>query len=846
MGAVYKAEDTKLGRDVAIKVLPPAFVESEERIARFDREARALAALNHQHIATIHGVENVSGTRFIVMELVAGETLADFISRGPVPVDEALAIARQIASALDAAHEKGVIHRDLKPGNIMINNEGRVKVLDFGLARSLGQDSIDTEFLNSPTVPQVGTHTGVILGTAGYMSPEQARGKKVDRRADVWAFGVVLFEMLTGRRLFTGESVSDALAAILMQQPDWAALPQSTPPNIRRLLRRCLAKSPAVRMRDFGDIILELDEIETTPATVAGRSHRRAYTVAPWIVTALAIAAAAFAFWRSRQPEPGPLTKMIVSTQIENAWNITPAISPDGRRIAYSASGSLWIRNLDELEPRRIPLSGVRQPVLFWSPDSAWLAFVSDARLWKIAPGGSAPVPLAPLPSVEGGAPLIFHSGAWGADNRIVLSRYKGGLYELSARGGAPTEFLPADANLVDFHNLSFLPDGRTLIAIPHHMDNRATVEVIRGTTRQRIFNLNHGVLRGVAYSPEGYLLVGMEGIDAGVWAVRFSADKLTVAGKPFLVAPLAGACSAANNGSLAYVANVDYTPRQLVRIDRSGKITTIGQPIDGLASLIVAHDERTVALTARDSENRKNVSLLDVASGSLRQVTHGDFEDRAMMFSRDGRRLLVHRDLDGAWSGKGYGLWDIPIDGSGAPRYLARAFFGQFTPDEKNIVYLTVVPRDTSNIATVPADGSAAPVEIIKSPYPKWSSALSPDGRFIAYESIESGTREIFLASYPGGDGKRQLSRGGAAAAVWSRDGRTLYYVSSNRLFSMPVFTTGQPAEIFNATPAGVSLSAGYDVLGDGSVIAAQDLPADKRQVVLVQNWTREFQRDP
>lgn len=839
MGAVYRAEDTKLGRDVAIKMLPPEFLNNEERLARFDREARLLAALNHPHIATIHGVEHVDGVRFIVMEHLTGDTLGGHLSRGPMPLDEAIAVAKQIAAALEAAHDKGVIHRDLKPGNIIIDDDGHVKVLDFGLAANIvSSDSAETEVLKSPTSPRIGTHTGVILGTAGYMSPEQARGKKADRRADVFSFGVVLYEMLTGRRLFAGETVSDTLAAVLKEEPNWSALPPETPPMLRRLLRRCLAKKPSERMRDFGDIRLELEDVGALPNVAPERVVEARRSIAPWIIAALAIVGAGLAFWRAAHAtRPNRVVKTTVTNELDNAWNIAPAISPDGRRVAYSANGSLWIRDLDALEPRKIPLMGRRQPVLFWSPDSRWLVFISGGKIWKIAPEATAPVEIAALASANvSDRDTVFHSGAWGADDRIVLAGFREGLYELSARGGAITETLHADPDLVDFHNLSFLPDGKTLLGVPHGMNNRTTVEVIRGHDRQTVITFPNGVVvRGAAYSPSGHLLVSTQGNDAGLWAVPFSADKVAATGKPFLVLAAAGGCTASSENSLVYVANIDSAPRQLVRIDRKGNVTRIGEPLDSVQYPIVSHDERTVAVTARDADNHLSVSLIDLATGARRQLTRDAFEDRPQAWTHDDRQLLTVRDPNGKRRDPNFGLWLYVLDGSSEPRQIVRgADNGSLTPDEKDVMHLMMQARDTSAIYMSPLTGGQAVP--LTNPVPAIGPAvLSPDGRFIAYAA-----GNLFIMS---SDGKtrRQIATGGSFP-VWGRDGKTLYFYASGKLMSVAAGDpAAKPALVLDPAPLNIG-AAPFDVLSDGSIITVQDLPNEKRQVVLVQAWDAEF----
>ncbi|MEO6259008.1 MAG: hypothetical protein ABIP63_01615, partial [Thermoanaerobaculia bacterium] len=492
-----------------------------------------------------------------------------------------------------------------------------------------------------------------------------------------------------------------------------------------------------------------------------------------------------------------------------------------------------------------VPITGAQQPVVFWSPDSRWIAFISDHKLWKIATGGSAPVLIAPLSQIARG----FHSGAWGADDRIVLAALFGGLYEVSARGGRPVEALAADAGLVDFHNLSFLPDGRTLLAVPHKLENMASVEVIRGKNRQTIATFD-AMVRDVVYSPTGHLLVSRRDINAGLWAMPFSTETMTPTGKEFLVAAGAGACTASSDGSLSYVVNIDYGPKQIVRVDGKGKIIAkIGDAIDTADHPILSPDEKTLAISARQEDNSSGIELVDSITGTRRQMTHGFVRETPASWSHDGRQLVAHREPTFNWSDPRFGVWLVPAYNTGEPRRLAAGWEGSFTPDDRNVVFLTLGLREISNIVSVPVRGGA-PVVMMKSPFQRGSLALSPDGHLVAYRARESESLAIYVTRYPSGEGKWQVSPGEAGMPTWSGDGRTLYYASGNRLMSASVgqsseVVVGPPVMLFDATPFNVNLDHGFQVLRDGSMIAIQDLPPDKRQVVLVQNWLAEFSED-
>ncbi|MEA2329530.1 MAG: eukaryotic-like serine/threonine-protein kinase, partial [Thermoanaerobaculia bacterium] len=593
MGEVWKARDTRLDRIVAIKVLPAALTDDAHFRSRFEREARTISQLNHPHICTLHDVGEADGISYLVMELVDGQSLADYIGRGPLPMSEVLLYGSQIADALDRAHRAGIVHRDLKPGNVMIT-KGGVKLLDFGLAKIAATTNSSPD--ESTMVHQEPlTGEGMVVGTVQYMAPEQLAGDAVDARSDIFALGAVLYEMATGKRAFIGSNRTSLIASIMASAPPpMTQLQPLTPAAFEHVVAKCLVKDPDRRWQSAYDIAEELRWIAAGQSGASGTQVRakapsRVRTAIPWLLAVAAMAVTGAALWKGRNPEAGRVTKTIVSNDLESSWNMAPAISPDGRHIAYPSEGALWIRSLDELDPRKVPITGEHQPVLFWSPDSKWVAFISDDKLWKIAADGNTPLVVAPLSQIG----HEFHSGAWGADDRIVLAALMGGIYEMPARGGSPVEIVPLDPGLVDFHNLSFLPDGKTILAVPHKLNKMMGIEVIRGTKRQTVATFD-ATVRDAVYSRTGHLLVSLQGLNAGVWAVPFSIDTMTARGKQFLVADGAGACSVSADGSLTYVVNIDYAPKQIVRIDGSGKLSgKVGVPIPNTDNLALSPDER-------------------------------------------------------------------------------------------------------------------------------------------------------------------------------------------------------------------------------------------------------------
>ena len=586
MGEVYRATDTKLHRDVALKVLPEAFGGDAQRMARFQREAQVLASLNHRNIAAIYGLEESSSVRALAMELVEGPTLAERIAHGTLPLDEALPIAKQIAEALEYAHERGIIHRDLKPANIKLKADGTVKVLDFGLAKALSDDTSAQDISNSPTLTMATTKAGIILGTAAYMSPEQAKGKAADRRADVWSFGAVLFEMLAGRQLYTGETGSEVLARVITQEPDHSALPARTPQRIRELLKRCLTKDPRQRLQAIGEARVAIEGVisRRDAGTSADEKPGPALAIAgsqrgvPWVTlgatVALTTLATAFLVWFF-QPRPGelPVRKFAIPVAgLRLGIPTPPALSPDGRKIVYVAGQSLCIRELSQLEPRELA-PGVSPEYPFWSPDSTQVAFLAHQKLWRVG--------------IQGGPPTVvaaagFHRGAttpgavWAEDGKIIFAPAANGtgLLSVSEQGGDFAEFLARDEKLdSDFHKPSLLPGGKGLLFIVDRNEGGYdTIAAFTGKTRKTILQLKGETLDSPVYSPTGHILYSRTSGTVGIWAVPFSLGDLQITGEPFLVVPGGTWPSVSSDGTLLY-SEEGETHLQAVLLNRKGEV---------------------------------------------------------------------------------------------------------------------------------------------------------------------------------------------------------------------------------------------------------------------------------
>ncbi|MDA2931188.1 serine/threonine protein kinase [Acidobacteria bacterium AH-259-O06] len=579
MGEVYRAEDTTLKREVAIKVLPEQFTQDPQRLARFEREAQLLASLNHPNIAAIHSFEHADGLHFLVLELVEGETLAERVAKGPLPVEEALEVCRQIAEGVEAAHEKGVIHRDLKPANVKITPEGMVKILDFGLAKALEGETPITDISQSPTLTDAMTGAGVILGTAAYMSPEQARGEHVDRRTDIWAFGAVLYEMLTGRQVFAGPTVSDSLAKVLESTPDFNALPPQTPSAIRRLVRRCLEKDRTDRLQHIGDARVEVKEALTTPTTEVGAEISAVLQSVGWrraipLIAAglvMGILVTGLGLWniRSASIEP-PLRKFTLLLPGLLTQFDTLAVSPDGQMVAYTRNGQLWIQHLDQLEPLEILDSdGARLP--FWSPHSDFVGYLAGGSLRKVSAEGG---PSALLCDVPG----WFMGGTWGSSGTIILAQLGLDLSQVSDQGGESQLFMTPDSTEIEqFQYPHFLPDGGSLLFHIVRADGSGEIVVQSGETRTPIVSVPN--IDGLTYSPSGHILYGRGGFRSeGIWAIPFSLESLAPTGAQFRVADNGSLPSVSADGTLVYGVLEDR--QQLVWVNRNGEVEgTIGGP---------------------------------------------------------------------------------------------------------------------------------------------------------------------------------------------------------------------------------------------------------------------------
>jgi tRNA A-37 threonylcarbamoyl transferase component Bud32 len=873
MGEVYRARDTKLHRDVALKVLSESIAQDANRVARFRREAQILASLNHPHIGGIYGLEDAAGVTVLVLELVEGPTLADRIARGALPLDEAVTIARQIALALGAAHEQGIVHRDLKPANIKVRPDGAVKVLDFGLARANDPTSPDPSSGPTQTMPDL-SEAGVILGTVRYMSPEQAAGKRVDRRSDIWSFGVVLFEMLTGEHAFDGESAAHVIAAVLRAEPDWAALPVATPLPLRRVLRRCLDKDRKRRLDSATAIGLELEDAlaPSGDVLVTSGSRRPAALAAGAALAAAVVAAlATWAVLGPAAPVVGPPTTFAITTPVTLPWQPSTqaaardfAVAPDGSFLVYRAGsqGQLVVRWFDRLDA--VPLSGVTSGVMpFVSPDSRWVGYVEDdLTLKKVAVTGGASVSLARLPVWPRGA-------AWVDDATIVIGTNSSttGLLRVPAGGGEPTVLTTPDRAAGEEGHLlpSSLPGGTAVVfTIGAAEPENAQIALLDLATGQRATLLRGG--RDAQYVASGHL-VYQAGL--AMSAVRFDLSTRQIVGEPVrIIDGVAATPTSALNvavtstGTLVYIPGGTAAPtlRSLVWVDRQGRETPTGAPARPYESVRLSPDGTRAVVSIRDQQN--DIWLWELARRTLTRLTFDPDVDMNPVWMPDGRRVIYTSARTGVLN-----LYGRDVDGAGRDVRLTSGANTQLptavSPDGAFVIGQEVRPvtkSDLVRVALAPQNDatSGAADSLLETEFDEWNGELSPDGRLMAYLSMESGRAEVYVRpSAPASSQRWQVSSDGGVSPVWARGGRELIYTDdTGRLMVAPVdasasvFRFGVPSPL----PIRIHLPTvawrSYDVSPDGlRFLVLKPSPEDTAVAssvgfVVVQHWLAELTR--
>ena len=858
MGQVWQATDTQLNRQVALKILPDAFAADPERLARFTREAQILASLNHPNIAAIHGIEEdaVEGRRALVLELVEGPTLADRIAQGPIPLDEALPIAKQIAEALEAAHEAGVIHRDLKPANIKVREDGAVKVLDFGLAKAL-DPTPNADPSQSPTLTAAATQMGVIMGTAAYMSPEQARGKVVDKRADIWAFGVVLYEMLTGARPFQGEDVSLTLASVMKSDINVTVFPANLPETLRTVIRQCLQKDPKRRIRDIGDVQLAMEgTFETATAAPSSEATARQpdwwRQALPWVASLALAVITGLAVWSLVRPPVALVTRFNVIPPSGMETSGFGQLSPDGRLLAFQgASGvtsQVYLRRLGELEA--VPVRGTEgtRPLGF-SPDGEGLLVV-DVEANGISSFNAA----VKRVRLEGGPSLTIAEGNlsadWGPADTVVFGAAGSGLRLVRTSGGEPEQLTTLAEGETAHASPRFLPDGSAVLF-------HATT-FVRATTQIAVYDLETGVrtnlLRGTSpqFTATGHLLFWRDG---SLWAVPFEPDELVLSGDPVVVEEgvastlWGGAYSLATNGTLVYLPAEAMSTSTLGWVSREGAMTQDLFEAPNLVFPRLSPDGTRVVFQRQAETGGVDLWVRDLEGGSEVRLTEAS--GFYPVWTPDSRTVTFTKA-----SGRGAQLFSKAVDLTSPPELVrpteGLSAPGSWTPDGQTLVYRAIDSQNDSDLWALTLGGEHEP--FLDTEFNELAPQLSPNGRWVAYTSDATGEDQVYVQAFPKGGAVFSISEGMGTEAVWSRNGRELFYRNGDQLWAVdvetdPGFRMGSPRVLFEAPYVSGGAGSGisdYDVSRDGEqfLMMRRNVTDRTPAVTVVLNWFEELKR--
>ncbi len=855
MGEVYRAHDTKLRRDVAVKLLPEVFATDPDRLLRFQREAHLLASLNHPNIAQIFGIVESDRTRCIVMELVEGETLQVRLQRGPLPLSEAFLVAKQVAEALEAAHDRGIAHRDLKPGNIMLTPGGSVKVLDLGLAKSMDSQASDADLSNSPTILSAQTQPNVLMGTAAYMSPEQVRGRAGDERSDIWAFGCVLYEIFTGKPAFTGETLTDLISGIIRIEPDWNALPANTPPGLQSVVKRCLDKDRRRRFHAIGDVRIALEEGQNVPAAVPVARLKTRERIS-WGIAAMVLAAIGVLLGATfLVPRPAELlaSRFLIEFPPEAPLGGAladpfPSVSPDGRYVAFrsaasanTASWRLWLRPVGSLNAQPIAGSEGIASFPFWSADSRFIGFFAGGKLKKVAIVGGPPQILC---DATGGA------GTWNQDD-IILFEHQGALHRVAAAGGVSTAIrMPDKAKNEGGYRLpSFLPDGRHFVYVAVSSEQGRT-EVRTGSLDSNddksLFPGNSRVL----YASPGYLLFVRDGT---LMAQPFDASSLSLSGDVFPIAeriafnPGSGfaAFGVSNNGTLVYRVTSGSTTTELIWFDRSGKKLDVVKATGSFVGPNLSPDQNRVAV---QTTNSPDIWLIDLLRGTNSRFTFDAADDIRPVFSGDGKQILFVSNRGGTGD-----LYAKSADGVGAEQLVLKKAEGvsDWSADGKLVLYAITPPNSSGfDIWALPMTGDRKPIPVLNSQFSEMRAKFSTDGRWMAYTSDESGRDEIYVQSFPPSGGKWQVSVDGGEYAYWRRDGRELIFGTiDGKMMAADVklgttFEVGVPRQLFQLP--GRQAGERFAITADAQRFLVPLVPQslDRPTLTTVLNWTADIKK--
>ena len=874
MGVVYRAHDTRLGRYVALKMLPETFLHDSGRRARFEREAHVLASLNHPNIASIYGLEESGNGRALVMELVEGATLAERIGSGPVPLEEALVIARQIAEAIEFAHERGFVHRDLKPTNVKLTHDNTVKVLDFGLAKAFSEDRLSSDPENSPTITQAATRAGVVLGTAAYMAPEQAKGKPVDRRADIWAFGIVLMEMLTGRQTYSGETAAETLALVMTKDPALDQLPPETPPAIRRLLRRCLDRDPRRRLRDIGEARIAIEEVlsgtppepavPSGPSASPSPSRPLVWMASTGILAVLLLAslAALVGHFRETPPKASVVRFQVPLPEKASLRSLDfPVVSPNGEYLAFAArigpgsttGGILRVQPLNSLSFQDLP--GTEDAMMpFWSPDSRSIGFFTEGKLKKVDLTGGPPQTICDV--------AVGQSGAWSPDGTIVFATYvfptspPGHLRRVPAAGGEATPLSALDSSRQEIQHGRpfFLPDGRSFLYLAVSSQPEKS-GIYAGSldskdTKRLMTSSSHA-----AYAPglsgAGYLMFSRANT---LMAQPFDSRKLELSGEPFPIAEqvaeaesVGSAFSVSGNGVLAYRSGGAGGNTELVWFDRSGKrLQSVGDPAV-YSNPALSPDEKRLAVDRRDPRTAmRDIWTFDLVRKTASRLTFDSGDDSNAAWSPDGARIAFasnrkgHRDL-----------YQKLASGTGEDELLLesaeRKAVEDWSPDGRFLLYT----QESVDVWVLPLFGERSPFPFLKTSFSESQPQFSPNGRWVVYSSNESGRSEIYVQAFPPTGDKWPISTAGGSDPQWRFDGKELFYLERQKMMAVPVntggpaFEAGIPAALFMTPIPVASRRNRYVVAANGQRFLVNTVPEQLQSVfTVVLNWEAGVKR--
>ena len=879
MGEVYRAYDEKMNREVAIKVLPATLSSDKDRLARFEQEAQAAGSLNHPNILTIHQIDTHDGAPYIVSELLEGEELRDRLDTGTIAQRRAIDYAQQIVNGLSAAHAKGIVHRDLKPENLFITSDERVKILDFGIAKLTTSPQATNPDISEDATRRVLTNPGIVMGTVGYMSPEQVRSEKTDHRSDIFSFGAILHEMLTGRRAFKRETMAETMTAILKEEPEEisASLPNINP-SLERIVQRCLEKRPERRFQSTQDLGFALEALSpptsstggglTTAASEAVAESKRSiwWERLPWIAAAvllvLFLGSLPFVIKYFRQPgsPQSVAASFLIAPPAKSTGFSQISISPDGRNLVFNTSidgqNQMWLRPINSLTAKRVPGTDGSNAFMFWSPDSRWVVFLADGKIKKIDPATGLVQVICDFRADRRG-----FGGSWNQDGTIIFFMGALGMYRVPASGGTPTPIPGFEKSEEVIKRWpQFLPDGKHFLYLattPAKNSSEVMVGSIDGGESKHLFTSTSNALYSASVNGEGYVVFSRDG---ALLAQRFDAEKLALIGEPVRIADQVrinfnsrAYFSLSENGTLVFDSSSDLENRQLTWFDRSGKqLETVG-PVGSYLLARLSPDQKRIAVSRRDpSGGVFDIYVYDIARGTSSRLTTSSSDVESLAWSPDGNYIV--------WSSRQVtetrrDIYKKLASGAGEVESIAQSSnpiaVTDWSRDGKFILYTDADPTTNLNIWVLPLEGDRKPYVYFQSPLEDERAKFSPDGRFVAYRSRESGTEEIYVQTFPASGGKWPISTNGGTSPVWAVNGKELFFIAPDgKMMSVEVaaansFEPGKPQVLFDTVVARTNQTTTYDVSADGQrFLFISRMAEATSSLSVVINWTADLKK--